>query len=173
MGVEFAAERRLLSEEEMAPLISSHYPGLDGLSRPELVDLARWLRGRQNRLRDLMQHRRRVHRGKAEPRGGAESCSDNRMSAKKQVFSRGLKRVNSRLADLVAREKRATATAGLRAALARKQAAAAHHPAGGDSDAGAMSNKSTSKRRPIITGSRVGSTGRANRVAQAKRDTRA
>ena len=173
MGVEFAAERRLLSEDEMAPLISSHYPGLENLTRPELVDLARWLRGAQNRLRDQMQHRRRVHRGKAEARGGAETASDRGMAAKKQVFSRGLKRVNSRLGDLLAREKREAATAGLRAALARKQAAIAQHPGAGDSDAGAMSNKATRKRRPIITGSRVGSTGKANRVAQARRDNRA
>ncbi len=173
MGVEFAAERRLLSEEEFAPIVSSHYPELAALSHEDLVGLARWLRGQHARARDIIRGRRRVHRGKAEARGtAAETASDRGLAEKKQVYARGLKRVNARLAALRAETKRTQATAALREALARRQAAAQHHPdAGATAAAGAAALPNT-KRRGIITGGRVGSVSQAGRNAQAARDAR-
>jgi len=47
MSVAFASERRLLTEEEIEPIQRSHFPLLEGLSREELVGLARWLRPRR------------------------------------------------------------------------------------------------------------------------------
>lgn len=173
MGVEFAAERRLLSEEEMAPVISSHYPELAALEHEALVSLARWLRGQHARARDLIRGRRRIHRGKAEARGTAqETASDRGLAEKKQVFARGLKRVNARLAAHRAEAKRAEATAALRAALERRQAAAPHHPGGGATPATAAAMRAAPRRRGIITGGRIGSTSQAGRNAQAARDAR-
>lgn len=173
MGVEFAAERRLLSEEEFAPVVSSHYPDLAALPHEELISLARWLRGQHARARDIIRGRRRVHRGKADARGTAsETASDRGLTEKKQVFARGLKRVNARLAAIRAEAKRAAASAALRDALARRQAATPHHPAAGMGTSSGAVAKASLKRRGIISGARVGSVSQAGRNAQAARDAR-
>jgi hypothetical protein len=174
MGASFATERGLLAEDELAPVQSSHYPALEGLSHDDLVALARWLRDRHGRARDIIRGRRRVRRGKAEGRGTAtESASERGLAAKKQVFARGLKRVNARLAQLAAERKRARALEALQAALARRRAAPVHHPQGGLTAGVGMAAKPREKRRGIITGSRIGSVSQAGRMAQAARDARA
>lgn len=173
MGVEFAAERRLLSEAEFAPVVSSHYPELAALPHEDLMGLARWLRGQHARARDIIRGRRRVHRGKADARGtAAETASDRGLTEKKQVFARGLKRVNARLAVLHAEAKREAASAALREALARRKAATPHHPSAGSTPAAGASTRPNAKRRGIVTGGRVGSVSQAGRNAQAARDTR-
>lgn len=172
MSVAFASERRLLTEDEIAPVTSSHYPALAALPAEELAGLARWLRERHNRARDLIRGRRRVHRGKAEARGtAAETASDEGLALKKQVFARGLKRVNNRLAELRAATRRAAMTEGLRAALARRQAAQPQHPGAGPGSADGMRAKPASRRPGIVTGGRIGSVSQAGRVAQAGRDS--
>lgn len=173
MGAPFAAERRLLAENEIGQVIRSHYPELDGLKREELVDLARWLRSQHGRLRDTMRERRRIHRGKADPRGSAtESAGERSMAEKKQVFARGLKRVNARLGHLRAEEKRARAAAALREALERRGEAAVHHPDGGRQAKDGMRPLPNRRRRGIVTGGRIGSVSQAGRDAQAARDSR-
>ncbi len=108
MGIPIAAERRLLSEDELGPVARSHYPELESLSRDQLIELARWLRSRRARARDIVRHRRRVSRGRAEPRNpAAETPSERGLAAKKQVFSHSLRRVNARLNHLLAEEKHA------------------------------------------------------------------
>lgn len=90
-------ERRLLSENEYEPLVQSHHPALQQLDHRELVELARWLRSHRARAQDIIRDRRRVRRGKAEPRSVTEATSSERgLAAKKQVFARALKRVNAR-----------------------------------------------------------------------------
>jgi len=174
MGVAFAAERRLLTEDEIGPVISSHYPALADLPAEELPGLARWLRERHARARDLIRGRRRVHRGKVEARGTAsEVASDAGLGLKKQVFARGLKRVNSRLAEENAMLRRSRMTEGLRAALARRQAATPSHPSGGGGGGHlGKQAKAASRRAGIITGRRIGSVSQAGRLAQAARDNR-
>ena len=117
MGIPIAAERRLLSEDELGPVARSHYPELESLSRDQLIELARWLRSRRARARDIVHHRRRVSRGKAEPRNpAADTPSERGLAAKKQVFSHSLRRVNARLNRLLAEEKHAGQRARLPAA---------------------------------------------------------
>jgi hypothetical protein len=114
MGASFATERRLLSEDELGPVQNSHYPALEQLPHEDLVSLARWLRERHNRARDIIRGRRRVRRGKAEPRGTAtEAASERGLAAKKQVFARGMKRVNAKLGLIAAEAKRARAVAAM------------------------------------------------------------
>jgi hypothetical protein len=173
MGAPFATERRLLAEDEISQVIRSHYPELEGLDREELVGLARWLRSQHGRLRDTLHERRRIHRGKAEPRGSAtESAGERSMAEKKQVFARGLKRVNGRLGKLRAEEKRARASAALHGALARRQQATVHHPVGGETADGGMRPLPSTRRRGIVSGGRIGSVSQAGRDAQAARDSR-
>ncbi len=104
MNIALASERRLLAQNEFEPVVRSHYPLIEDLSHQELVDLARWLRHRRNRSRDIVRDRRRVARGKATSRGTA---SERGLSAKKQVFASALKRVNGRLERMRAATQRA------------------------------------------------------------------
>jgi hypothetical protein len=107
VSVAYASERRLLAEEEIEPIQRSHFPLLGGLSLEELLELTRWLRSRRARARDLLRERRRVGRGKAEPRWAPLSEGGERgLAAKKQVFSRALKRVNGRLEAALAEARR-------------------------------------------------------------------
>ena len=173
MGASFATERKLLSEDELGPVEASHYPALEGHDHAALVALARWLRDRHGRARDIIRSRHRARRGKAEPRGTAtESASERGLAAKKQIFARGLKRVNARLAQLADARRREEARAALDAALARRRAAPLHHPPGGMTAGAGMAPRASSRRRGIITGGRIGSVSQAGRVAQAARDGR-
>ena len=120
MNIALASERRLLAQNEFEPVVRSHYPLIEDLSHQELVDLARWLRDRRNRSRDIVRDRRRVARGKATSRGTA---SERGLSAKKQVFASALKRVNGRLERMRAATQRAEMGARLPVSIERKQAA--------------------------------------------------
>ena len=95
MGVEFSAERRLLAEDELDHIQRSHYPALEERTPSELVELARLLRARRDRARDLIRDLRRARRGKG---GASDGLSSERgLAAKKQVYARALKRVNARI----------------------------------------------------------------------------
>lgn len=173
MSIAFASERRLLTEDEIAPIQRSHFPELDALPREELVDLARWLRDRRNRARDIMRSRRRVGRGKADARGTVPVPEDSRgLAAKKQIYANALKRVNARLETLLDAERRSRNAALLRAALHRRQAAAPHHPGAGDTAGSGVRPLPSGKRRPTIHGARIGSASQAGKAAQARRDAR-
>lgn len=173
MSLAFATERRLLAEEELEPIQRSHFPLLGDLPREEVQDLARWLRDRRNRARDIMRASRRVGRGKAEGRGPAPAPEDARgLAAKKTVYANALKRVNARLDALVGEAKRARNAERLRASLARIQAAAPHHPTGGATGHAGPRAKPNRKPRPTIHGARIGSVSQAGRVAQARSDAR-
>jgi hypothetical protein len=101
MSTSIADERRLLAGSEYDGVAKSHYPALRDVPRDELVTLARWLRDQRAKHRGTIEHRRRVRRGKTEPRNAAaETASERGLAAKKQVFARALKRVNARLHHL-------------------------------------------------------------------------
>lgn len=173
MSVEFSAERRLLPEDELERVQRSHYPGLEKCTHPQLVELARFLRARRDRARDLIRDLRRARRGKGGVGGGVSS--ERGLAAKKQVYARALKRVNARIAQIVAETKRERALTAMRAALTRRQSANANLPRGDhyhDRGNAGMSSLPNSKRRPTIHGARAGSVSQAGRVAQAVRDAR-
>ena len=173
MSITFASERRLVAQDEFEPIVRSHYPVVEELSRDELVDLARWLRERRARARDMARNRRRAARGKAEPRGNAaEAASERGLLAKKQVYSNALKRVNARLATIQAAERRALALARLQDALGRKQAAVPHHPQPGHTAGAGFRLKRGAERRRVVQAARIGSVSQSVRNAQAARDSK-
>ena len=91
MGVGIASERRLLSEDELERIKLSHYPDLGKLEQDDAIALARWLRERRNRVRDIVRTRRRARRGKADTSGiSSAEASERGLSAKKQVFAADL-----------------------------------------------------------------------------------
>lgn len=171
MGAPFAAERRLLAEDEIGQVMRSHYPELASLGREDLLALARWLRSQHGRMRNTLRERRRIHRGKADPRGNATASAGERsMSEKKQVFARGLKRVNARIGQLLAERKRAEAATAWREAVARRERATVHHPGAGPTSNNGMRALPSTRRRGIVSGARIGSVSQAGRDAQASRD---
>jgi hypothetical protein len=172
MGIATKGELRLLSENEYEPIVRSHHPVLQQLEHRELVELAHWLRSQRSRARDIIRDRRRVRRGKAEPRSlAAETSSERGLAAKKQVFAHALKRVNTRLQQLSAADKRARNIERLRAALQRKRNAPVHHPRSGPGARGGMRSNENRRVAPTIDPRRVGSVSQAVRDAQARRDS--
>ncbi|MGH8430301.1 MAG: hypothetical protein ACREUF_07850 [Solimonas sp.] len=173
MSTSIADERRLLAADEYEPVARSHYPALAGLQRDELLDLARWLRDRRGKFRSQFERRRRVRRGKAEVRSeAAEQGSERGLAAKKQVFARALKRVNARLDNVLAADKRAAMRAAMGAALERKRRARVHHPSAGRHAGTGARPIENPKGADIVQPSTVGSISQAGRVAQAVRDNR-
>lgn len=173
MGVAYAAEVGLLAENEREPILRSHYPILETLSLEETRELARWLRERRDRARDILYERGRARRGRGTPRGAPSDPDTARhMANKKQVYARALKRVNARLDLLTGELRRARNAERLRAALARKRAAEPPHPAPGVSASAGMAPKPSRKRPGIIMGQRIGSVSQATRNRQAARDAR-
>jgi hypothetical protein len=173
MSITFASERRLVAQDEFEPIVRSHYPVVEELSREELVELARWLRERRARARDIVRDRRRVARGKADARGSATGTASERgLLAKKQVYANALKRVNARLATIQAAERRALALAWLQAALGRRQAAVPHHPQAGQTAGTGLRLKGAAERRRVVQAARIGSVSQSVRNAQAARDSR-
>ena len=164
MSIALASERRSLAQDEFEPIVRSHYPVIEGLSHEELVELARWLRERRARARDIIHHRRRAARGKAATRGTAtETASERGLAAKKQVFSSALKRVNSRLATLQDTARRALLRERLQTALASRQAAVPRHPHAGRTDNKGLAVKEAAQRRKVLQAARIG------RVSQSDR----
>ena len=173
MSIALASERRLLAQDEFEPVIRSHYPLIEELSHQELVDLAKWLRDRRSRSRDIVRGRRRVARGKVESRGTAnETASERGLSAKKRVFASALKRVNGRLARMRAATQRTEMKARLQAALGRKRAAIPHHPQPGATGNTGIPARRSDRRRKVLQAARIGRVSQAVRDAQAVRDSR-
>lgn len=169
MAMTIAAERRLLAESELDPVMKSHYPALHEATHEQLVALARWLRGQRGRAGDIIRDRRRARRGKA---SGDGATSERGLAAKKQIFAHALRRVNARIDYLAAKARRATATARLKEALARRRQKRVHHPQGDATSGGGMQPNDNRKGRRHVTGSRIGSVSKAGRRAQARRDAR-
>lgn len=172
MGVELAAERRLLSEKEFAQVRRSHYPDLGSLEPDETLTLARWLRGERDRARDIIASRRRGRRGKAGGTGQQSAdASERGLSAKKQVYARALKRVNGRLERFRAERRREIIRANLEEALKRKQDAQPRHPAPGRTARKGM-RPIPSGRRTVETDPReIGRVSQFVKDAQARRDS--
>jgi len=173
MSTSIADERRLLTADEYQPVARSHYPALLDVPRAELPELARWLRERRAKMRGVIEHRRRVRRGKAEPRNvAAETSSERGVAAKKQVFARALKRVNARLDHLRAEERRAEIRARMTAALERKRTARVHHPSSGRRARKGMRPIENPRAPDVLEPTTVGRVSEAVRRAQAQRDNK-
>ena len=167
MATSIAAERRLLGDD-FATVAPSHYPALSDLPAEAVLDLARTLREQRNRLRGMVHANRRARRGKGEARAAAGN--DAALARRKQVYAAALKRVNHRLDALHGQARRAWHAAALREVLDRKRAAAAPHPAAGDTAGMGMHAKPSRKRTMRTDPREIGRVSQFVRNAQAKRD---
>jgi hypothetical protein len=171
MGVGIASERRILSEDELERVKLSHYPDLGELDADESLALARWLRERRNRIRDIIAARRRARRGKATSFGlGAPELSERGLSEKKQVFARAVRRVNARLERDRAERRRDRVRVNLGEALRRKHSLVRHHPQAGDTSNNGMQPIGSDRRALTTEPSEIGRVSQAVKDSQAKRD---
>jgi len=170
MSTSIADERRLLAADEYEPIARSHYPSLASLRREELLDLVRWLRDQRGKFKG--QIRRRIRHGKAAQNEADKPAGERGLAAKKQVFTRALKRVNSQLDRVLAADKRAAMRAGMQAALERKRRAPRHHPSSGRRTRAGVQPIENPKGADIVQPSTIGSISQAGRVAQTRRDSK-
>ena len=168
-----SAERRVLTAAEYELVAKTYAPALNDLKHRELATLVRWLRQQHAKCRGL--DRRRAAKGarSGTRKGMTGATMGPGLAAKMQAFARALARATARLDRLVAGEKRAAMKARMAEALARKRAVeAAPHPPGGRRVGTGPRPIENRKTRPIVKGSRIGSTSQATRNAQARRDKR-
>lgn len=162
-------ERALLGEAGFSLVAPTHHPAIATLPPDELRALAARLRAEHARARDLIREGKRARRGKGEARS-ASSAEAGLATRRKQVYASALKRVNSRFEALTRDRLREEHRAALKAALARRQALRATHPAAGFGAGEGMRPKANPKGARGVNPGRIGSTSQANKRAQARRD---
>jgi uncharacterized protein involved in exopolysaccharide biosynthesis len=157
-------ERELLGHDAFALIAPSHQPAIAAMPPEELRTLATRLRTEHAKLRDLIREGKRAKRGKGDARAAA-TAEAGKAARRKQVYAAALKRVNNRFEELTHEHR-----AALKAALARRQAQRAQHPAAGFGASDGMLSKSNAKGAKHMHGARIGSVSAQNKRAQARRD---
>ncbi|MEH6663357.1 MAG: hypothetical protein V7678_00775 [Brevundimonas sp.] len=118
------ADERYLDKDERELCERARQPALREMKKDDLVDLARRLRERRNRARDIARDQRR-----SASRGGKPVEGETGSDRKKALLSAGMKRVNRELDRRRAGDRSAAATANLKKALKRKRASQWSGPA--------------------------------------------
>lgn len=118
-----AAERRLLTADELETVERTHLPQLWELADGELSPLLSRLRSMTSKWNDEARRQRREMRGKA-PARGTRPAGDNRNSVNKaQIFTAAQRRVKKEINRRAEAEARARTAAAAQRALALKAAA--------------------------------------------------
>ncbi|MBC2886814.1 hypothetical protein H7Q97_15615 [Ochrobactrum sp. CM-21-5] len=174
MAITRKEEARALNADEKELVEKSHHPFLQEVPDEELSQLAKLVRERRTKARDMAHQRRREMRGKATSRSAKASKADEGSHLKVAVLAMALRRVNTE----VERRRRMAASTQLvvnaRKALASKQSVSAkkdktfntRHAHEG------MRNIPNEKYDGLVRPSERGRLRKAASVAQAKRDTR-
>jgi len=162
-------ERALLGHDNFALIEPSHQPAIAMLPPEELRALATRLRAEHTKLRDLIREGRRAQRGKGDARVAA-NAEASQAARRKQVYAAALKRVNKRFDELTHDRRRTEHRAALKAALVRRQALRAQHPAAGFGANEGMRSKASTKSTRGVHGAMIGSISAQNKRAQARRD---
>ena len=117
-------ELSILNHDETALIKTSHHPEIGDADRAALEDLKSSLRKLRDKERTVAFQRRRISKGKAEPRGQNVSGTAEHSLHRKQVFVAALKRVNKEIARLQKFEARKELGESARRALALRQSTA-------------------------------------------------
>src|SRR6516225_2117689 len=162
MPVPCKFERSLLSHEEYETIRLTHHPAIYDVEVVELEAMRPRVRKMRDKERTLGRQKRREGRGKAEPRGASFPGTAEHASERKQVFAAALKRLNKELRRLHNLATRTAHVEAARKALALHRAAnfTTHPPTRAAANEG-MAPKTSTRRRKIITGAKIG------RVSQA------
>ena len=166
-------ERSLLRQEEYETIRLTHHPAIYDVETAELEAMRPRLRKMRDKERTLGRHKRREVRGKAEARGASFPGTAEHPLQRKQVFAAALKRVNNELRRLHNLAARTAHVEAARKAFALRRAAnfIPYPPAGASANEG-MVPKASTRRRMVVTGSKIGRVSQATKVAQAIRDAR-
>jgi hypothetical protein len=166
-------ERSLLSHEEYETIRLTHHPAIYDVAMPELEAMRLRLRKMCDKERTLYRQRRREGRAKAEARGASFQGTAEHASERKQVFAAALKRLNKELRRLHNLAAQTAHVEAARKALALHRAANFRtYPPAGTTANEAMVPKTSTRRRKIIAGAKIGRVSQATKVAQAVRDAR-
>ena len=173
MSVPCKFERSLLSHDEYEAIRLTHHPAIYDVEVAELEAMRSRLRKMRDKERTLGRHKQRERRGKAEARGASFPGTAEHASQRKQVFAAALKRLNKELKRLRNLAARTAHVEAARKALALHRAAnfMAYPPARATANEG-MVPKASTRRRKIMTGTKIGRVSQAMKVAQAVRDAR-
>ncbi|GAD59545.1 hypothetical protein IWC96_13140 [Brevundimonas sp. BAL450] len=125
------ADERYLDKDERELCERARQPALREMKQDELRDLAKRLRERRNRARDIARDQRR-----SASRGGKPTEGETGSDRKKALLSAGMKRVNRELDRRRAGDRGKAATANLKRALKRKTANQWSGPAYRNADEG-------------------------------------
>lgn len=173
MSTSCRSERSLISHEEYEIVKVTHHPAIYELKREDLVAARRQLNTLRDKERTLARQTRRTVRGKADERGKSFPGTAERPARRKQVFASAIKRVNREIARLDAIDARAAHAEAAKKALALVRAANfPDRPAAGPTAGEGMRANESTRRRRIVSGSKVGSVSQAGKRAQAGRDGR-
>lgn len=170
MSISSKTAKSLLSHEEWVLVEKTMRPTVGTVPEAELRDTGRSLRLLHDKERDLSRTKRRVARGKAEPRGGSFPGTYARPAERTQVFAQALIRVND---EIVRREGVAARTAmleGQRRVLAAKRAAPSRRPANSPTAGTGAASVPSAKRATKVPGAKVGSVSQQGKRAQARKD---
>jgi hypothetical protein len=166
-------ERSLMSHEEYGVIRASHHPEIYDLDLSGLENLRGRLKQMRDKERTLARQKQRERRGKAEPRGGSFPGTTEQPMKRQQVFASALKRLNKEIKRTRYLEARAANVDAARRALAMRRAANfTVYPAAGDTANEGMNPLPSRRRKRHVSGSRIGSTSQATKVAQARRDSK-
>ena len=170
MAINRKGEKSLLDHDEWTLVESTHLPEVKSLSDADLAAAGKRLRDLRNKQRDLGHEKRRIARGKAEPRGGSFPGTYEGPKRKKQVFAHALRRVNDEAGRRAAAASRASIVESQHRALAKKRRAASTRPANTRTAAAGKARITNSKAATKVPGAKVGSVSAQGKKAQAKKD---
>lgn len=173
MAITRKEEARALNAEEKELVEKSHHPFLQDVPDSELSQLAKLLRDRRGKARDLAHQRRREMRGKAAARGASASKADEGSHLKMSVLAMAMRRINAEVDrrrsmsasnDLIANAQKALATK--KANEKKDHTFNTRHARHG------MRNIPNERADSLIRPMERGRLKKAASVAQAKRDSR-
>jgi hypothetical protein len=165
-------ELSILDHDEKALIRTSHHPDIGDADRTGLEELKSSLRKLRDKERTLAFGRRRISKGKAEPRGQNVSGTAEHSLHRKQVFAAALKRVNKEIARLQKFEARKELGEAARRALSLRRAQQFSLPANERTSHEGMTAIPSRRRNIKLPRSTVGRVSQANKRAQARRDSR-
>ena len=165
-------ELSILNHDETTLIRTSHHPDIGEADRAALEDLKSSLRKLRDKERTVAFGRRRISKGKAEPRGQNVSGTAEHSLHRKQVFAAALKRVNKELARLQKFEAKKELGEAARRALALRRAQQFARPANEPTSREGMTAIPSRRRNIKLPRSTIGRVSQANKRAQARRDSR-
>lgn len=172
MTVPLSTEQRMLTADEFEVVKQTHHPDIGNLSKSELAETARRLRGYRDKARDVSRQQRREMRGKADPRGARPARDNTGTAIKKQIFVSALRRVSKEIQRLEQAEKRGNQGDLARRALEMKRAnRVRHHPGAGRTAAGGI--QPNPSERPTVEADprEIGRVSQFVKAGQARRDS--